>query len=103
MVVATHEADAAAAVFSLGVTTPHECLFGAKAFLAVFIPEVDVTHCLLWGRHGGGKGMAVLAFLFSREAHVVVKLIIGGDGFLKAFGNGMTFSCRHVGNPMGIH
>ena len=24
-------------------------------------------------------------------------------GFLESLGNGVTFSCRHVGNPMGVH
>ena len=103
MVVATDEADAAAAVFSFGVAAPHQRLVGAEALFTVLIPKIDVLDGLLGSRNSRGERVAAVALILGGEAHVVVEFIVGGDGLLKSMGNGVTFSCRHVGNPMGVH
>ncbi len=80
MVVAANKADTAASILDFGITTPHESLLSAETIFAVFIPEVDVADGFFWGGCCCCQGMAAITFLFGREAHVVVKLIVGGDG-----------------------
>ena len=69
----------------------------------MLIPKIDVFDSLLRCGHGRGEWVAAIALILGGEAHVVVEFIVGGDGLLESMGNGVTFSCRHVGNPMGVH
>ena len=103
MVVATDEADTAAAVFSSGITAPHEGLLRAEALFTMFIPKIDVFDGFFRCRYGSGEWVAAIALILGGEAHVVVEFIVGGDGLFESMGNGVAFSCSHVGNPMGVH
>ena len=103
MVVTSYEANASAAVGNLRIATPHKCLFGTKALVAVFVPKIDITNDFFRCWNSSGEWMAAIAFFLCRKTHVPVELIKGGDGFGNTVSYRMTFSRCHIGNPVWIH